>query len=112
MPRNQQTSPHNREVEDELDRLERNPFRDPVAADHTDRYPQPEEVNGHRPDIVAEGLLGGRTLIEVEKRGDDSQHTQSQQDAFESAAVYDPMTEFKTEFVDDEDNQSGLLGLF
>ena len=109
MTRNQQTSPHNREVEDELDRLERNPLRKPVAADHTDRYPQPDEVNGHRPDIVTEGLFGSRTLIEVEKRGDNSQHAQNQQDAFEQASVYDPMTEFETEYVDDE---NGLFGLF
>lgn len=113
MTRNQQTSPHNREVEAELDRLERHPFREPVKADHTDRYPQPEEVNGHIPDIVTEhSLFGTQTLIEVEHRGDNSQHTQSQQDAFEEASVYDPATEFETEFVDDEDDDNGLFGLF
>lgn len=112
MRRNQQTSPHDQEIDDELDRLERNLFQTPVAADHTDRYPQPDEVNDHIPDIVTEGPFGGRTLIEVEHRDDDSQRTQEQQDAFERADIYDPTTEFEIEYVDDKDDKSGLFGLF
>lgn len=112
MTRNGQTSPHDREVNERLTELERNPLWDPVAADHTDREPQPDEMNGHIPDIVAEGPFGGRKLIEVEHRNDDSEHAQNQQDAFEQASVYDPMTEFETEYVDDKDDSGGFLGLF
>lgn len=113
MPRNGQTSPHDREVEEELTELERDPLWDPIAADHTDREPQPDTVNGHVPDIVAEGPFGRRKIVEVEHRDDDSQHAQSQQNAFEQASVYDPPTEFETVYVDDDsDDSGGFLGLF
>lgn len=115
MTRNRQTSAHNREIGEELTELERAPLWDPVAADHTDRYPEPEKVNGHIPDIVAEGPFGTRRLIEVEHPGDTSKRTREQHDAFERADIYDPMTEFEVEYVDDEEKdetRGGFFGLF
>lgn len=111
MTRNRQASPHDREVNERLTELERNPLWDPVAADHTDREPQPDPVNGHIPDIVAEGVFGRRKVVEVEHRDDDSAHAQSQQQAFEQASIYDPTTEFETAYVeDDSDDTGGFLG--
>ena len=115
MTSNRQTSAHNREIDEELSAFERNLFWDPVAADHSDRYPEPATVNGHIPDIVVEGPLGQRKLIEVEHRGDDTKRTREQHTAFEQAAIYDPMTEFEVEYVDDgekDESRGGLFGLF
>ena len=99
--RNRKTTPHNRELDDRLNRIERTPLVDPVAADHNDRYPQPDAVNGHRPDIVTEDVFGNRTRIEVEHRDDNSKRTREQHAAFEQAPGG-----FEVEYVDDRDDNS------
>lgn len=103
---------HNKRLNERLRELERSPICDPVRADHTDRYPDPEPVNGHIPDYVAECSLGPNVIGEVEERGDMSRHTQDQFEAFGSAAAESPMLDFEVAWFGDEEESGGLFDLF
>lgn len=102
-------SPHDKRLNERLRELERNPFCDPVRADHTDRYPDPEPVNGRIPDYIAECAFGPNIIGEVEKRGNNSRHTQNQFEAFGSAAAESSMVDFEVTWVEDEEDSGGLL---
>lgn len=110
--RNNKRSAHHQRVADRLDELESHPFWDPVAADHTDRYSDPETVGNSTPDYVAKNLLDGTRLIgEVEHRGDHSAHTQKQREDFQQAAQENPLTEFETVFVEEDSENNDNLPL-
>lgn len=109
MRRKKGRSGHDRELDERLRQLERNPFCDPVAADHTDEYPDPEPVNGHIPDIKVDCAFGGGRIEEVEHRDDTSQHTRDQHSAFQEAADSNPGLGFEVEYVDDQDDGFSLF---
>lgn len=54
-----------------------------VYADHIEGYRQPREINGHIPDVLAEGVIMQRIIVEVETSGSyDSEDTRQQYKAF------------------------------
>ena len=85
---------HTTRLNERLDELEQSPFCDVVAADHTDRYPDPKPVNGRVPDYKAQ--CGPTTVVgEVEQAGDHSPHTQKQERAFTAFDNASPLQEFE-----------------
>lgn len=101
---------HQRRLKQRLDSLESDPFRDPVFADDVEGYRDPPKVNGHVPDYGYETAFGEIVVGEVERCGDNSAHTQSQERAFEQFDSLGPFTDNETVFYGcEEEEQNGLF---
>ncbi len=87
--------PHRRANNRRIRELERNPLWEVTSADHTDDYPQPEEVDGNIPDYKAESIFGETLIGETERCGDNSLHSRNQQDAFGQSARRRPDRTFE-----------------
>jgi hypothetical protein len=69
--RNRSESIHNRSIGQDIDQAEQNPHFHIPFADHTDRRPDPPEINGRVPDEIRESELTGElTVVEKETHPD------------------------------------------
>lgn len=78
---NQSESVHNRAIERDIERAERSPLFDIPFADHTDRRPDPPEINDRVPDEIRRNELTGQmTVVEKETRPGSRRSRQQNED--------------------------------
>lgn len=74
----QTESRHDRAIDEEIDAAVRSPFVDVPFADHTDRRPDPPEINGRVPDAIRVNELTGEATIVEKETHPGTEHSREQ----------------------------------
>lgn len=94
-------SHHDRAIDDEIDAALGNPFVDVPFADHTDRRPDPPEINGRVPDAIrVNEVTGDATIVEKETHPGTEHSREQIADLREGAR--DRGLDFDLDIVDDD----------
>jgi len=97
----QSDSRHDRAIERDIERAERSPLFDIPFADHTDRRPDPAEINDRVPDEIRRNEITGElTIVEKETRPNSRRSQEQNADLREGAT--DLGLDFEMEPVDDD----------
>jgi hypothetical protein len=100
--RDRSESIHNRSIDQDLNQAERSPLFDILFADHTDRRPDPPEINGRIPDEIRENELTGEITV-VEKETQPGSRASREQNADLQEGALDLGLDFEMETVEDND---------
>lgn len=100
--RRRSQSTHDRAIDRDLDRAEQSPLFEIPLADHTDRRPDPPEINGRIPDEIRENELTGALTVVEKETHPNSQESREQNADLREGAV-DLGLDFEMEPVDEHD---------
>ena len=95
-------SVHDRSIERDINQAERSPLFDIPFADHTDRRPDPPEINDRVPDEIRRNEITGELTV-VEKETRPNSRRSQEQNADLREGVADLGLDFEMESVDDDE---------